>query len=245
MRIRRVTVRQRHGYRFPEPISAELGPGITVISGPNASGKTTLADGLGIALWDESKKDHDIELTFEDELRTVVVRTGDQRPRDQQPVAIVGKREAYQLSLRTVIGIKPDTVEKVIRDQLDGGDPLVWEQKIKPVELDRAQAEVRTATDNLKRAVEEAQRVAKAADGLTDREAALENLRAQIKQAEYANWYLADFRDSVALAEAVAELKTFDPRLEGLTSATLSEVEGMASRRTEVERSVDERRLEL
>ncbi|MDX2066204.1 MAG: hypothetical protein SFX74_10720, partial [Fimbriimonadaceae bacterium] len=46
-------------------------------------------------------------------------------------------------------------------------------------------------------------------------------------------------------AEAVAELKTFDPRLEGLTSATLSEVEGMASRRTEVERSVDERRLEL
>ncbi|HHN73935.1 MAG TPA: hypothetical protein ENK10_01775, partial [Acidobacteria bacterium] len=190
MKLRSVSIRRMPGITRPFRLeAADLGPGLNLVVGPNAVGKSSLCRAVRALLWPEAEPDLelDAEASWEIDGQVLTVCAVPGRPRrwsaGDEAVAAIELPPAhlagcYSISLLEVIrfeaeGVTDEHLQKELRRQLAGGYDLDEVERLFQGKPKAGRSEVRALSD-AERAVRE---LARRREALAQREARLDEVR--------------------------------------------------------------------
>lgn len=252
IRIDSVDVQRAPGFESRSLSLADLSPGVNVVCGGNAAGKTTLSNAIRWSLWPDADAVPDgarirTKLTYDDEDRAVVLNGGvTQHLRDGAdaspvPVPSLADGDQYELSLEELLQPESDgeTFADAIRRESTGGfdvgavrEELGLDGGTSPSTRGISETQAAQA------AVEEVERRRREATDLSGRQTELRRVEEKLRDARTARDRKQLLEDAVALAEAREAYREADERVaafpEALSAFDGGEIETLEALRGEI-----------
>jgi uncharacterized protein YhaN len=241
----RLDVRRMYGIEHGFSVD-DLCPGINVIHGPNASGKTTLTHALLTLLWPTTPKSHQAVLsgTFAlDGSRWLVEYDNDAKrcQRDgvsaDHPVA-VGDSDRYLLALHDLLAADNRSfAEAILRESAGGYDLSKAIEDLsfspRPSAPQKLKQQLDQATTNRKQALGQQQQLLEEERTLTGLRRALEQARESEREAATIHTALECHRARIVLDDARAVLKAFPPVMDRLRGEEREQLQQLRQRQEE------------
>lgn len=228
VRLDSVDVQRAPGFETGGVSLDDLSPGVNVVCGGNAAGKTTLSKAIRWSLWPDSDDVPDqarirTDLTYDDEDRAVVIRSGvtnhlrDGGEASPIPVRSLTDGERYTLSLEEMLQPSSDGgafADAILRESTGGFDVDAVREDLG---LDGG---VSPSTRNLgatkaaEEAVEEVERRRREAPDLSAERETLAEVEAELAAADDARDRAELLELTISFAEAREEFREADERVD-------------------------------
>lgn len=252
---RRLRVTRCRGVDAPGIDLTELAPGINLIYGPNASGKSTVGIALQRLVWPElAAGDELLEAEFEHGQRrwTVALESGSARRSGDSPerMPAVERRDRYHLSLHDLLqASNRDFAAQIQRDALGGFDIL---RAADELGFDTVSPRAGKSTRTMSSAADAVSSRREDRQELVRRERQLETLRDELEGARHAARRAERLEEVVEIKRVLSELQAvrrkldaFDSRHELIEGDEFDRAEELIARRREAEPRLENRRRDV